>query len=134
MAKDKCPICGEYKFEVFGGHRCSPSYQIVIIGNDVPPLAPFEIRMQLWSGRLFSGFGIDDAMEKAVADYQARRLEYCENMLAGAMLWESWLRWNDEHKDDFDALLDPTLLTWYDVELRMEPVYRVRKLRDGGGR
>ena len=47
MAMSRCPVCDEYMLNLFGDHRCGPSYQTVIIGNDDPPSAPFEIREQL---------------------------------------------------------------------------------------
>lgn len=120
---DKCRICGEYKIEIFGAHRCGPSYQVVIIGNDEPPDAPFQLREQLRVLRVFSQYDMSDAVQDAVADYHHRAAEYSDNTTVGAMTWEHWQVWEAEHEDD-DALLDPALLTWYDVTLRMEPAYK----------
>lgn len=128
MAITKCRICGEYAFEIFGPHRCGPSYQVVIIGNDDPPNAPFELHQQLQVRRKFSPNGMDDAVEQAVGDYHARADEYAESTTAGAMTWEQWKIWEADHDDDDDALIDPAMLTWYEVTLRMEPMYRIRQL------
>lgn len=133
---DKCRICGEYKIEIFGSHRCGTSYQVVIIGNDDPPAKAFDWRMQLWCGRKFSEYGPDDAAQNAVADYQSRSAEYADNTTVGVLPWEQFSRWEDEHEDDDDALIDPALLTWYDVTLRIEPAYATHKLSRlsaGGG-
>lgn len=132
---DKCRICGEYMFLSFGNHRCGPSYQVVIIGNDDPPSAPFELRAQLSVRRVFS-YDMNDAVQTAVAHYHDRALEYSDNTTVGAMTWEQWQQWESEHEDDDDALVDPAMLTWYDVALRMEPTYLAHQLSrpsaDGG--
>lgn len=126
MPTTKCRICGEYAFEIFGSHRCGPSYQVVIIGNNDPPRTPFEMRQQPQVRRKFSLHGIDDAVEQAVGDYHAWASEYAESTTAGAMPWEQWKTWEADHDDD--ALIDPALLTWYEVTLRMEPAYATHQL------
>ena len=124
---DKCNICGEYKIEIFGSHRCGPSYQVVIIGNDDPPSAPFELREQLRARRVFSNYDMSDAVQEAVADYHHWAAEYSDNTTAGAMTWEHWQQWEAEHEEDDDALLDPAL-TWYAVTMMLEPSYRAHEL------
>lgn len=113
-------------------HRCGPSYQVVIIGNDDPPTKPFVLREQLAVRRAFSYHSIEDAVEQAVGNYHAWAAEYAESTTAGAMTWEQWKRWENDHEDDDDALLDPALLTWSRVTLRMEPTYVVHKLSRPG--
>lgn len=131
MPMTKCPICGEYEINIFGPHRCGPSYQVVIIGKDDPPSAPFELRDQLRVQRVFSQYDMIDAVQNAVADYHHRAAEYSGSTTAGAMTWEQWQRWEADHEDDDDALIDPALLTWYEVTLRMEPAYSVHKVTRG---
>lgn len=125
---DKCRICGDYMYDWMGPHRCRPSYQVVIIGNDAVPTEPFEIREQLRVVRMFSDYGPADAVENAVTVYHNQAAEYSSNTVAGAMTWQEWLKWDADHEDDDGALLDPALMIWYEVAAQMEVSYRASKL------
>ena len=123
MSATKCRICGDYMYDRMGIHCCGPSYLVVILGSNNVPTTPFEIWEQLRVVRQFSDRGPSDAVENAVRDYHNLAAEYSSNTVAGAMPWGDWRLWEIAHEEDDWALLDPALLTWYDVTMRMEPSY-----------
>lgn len=112
-----CPICGASMR--YSGHQCGESYTLLLFADK--PNAPFLPQEALARKQVFPDAnplnGVRDSIEEAVAAYQQRMVEYADFTYVCVV-------------DNADAgvPLAPASLDWYEVTMRMEPVYEARKV------